>query len=246
MLCAMTTLGRLAMPVALVALGACIPDDTSKPGWGLFPGAVGSNGTGSSPGVLVVGDSLVFNLDVQNLANAIRFFRGTDAVVAAAGGASMAHFNKASLIGAAGLSTIQQYEDFFATVRITVVALGSNDARIITGERGTADGYTLDEFTQQAEVAVSSGLSHSQCVIVVNMANHWELAAPDIVDQLNATLGSVAAGDPRVRRADWNAFSAPHPEFFASPGDIHHSDVGKAAYRDFINNAVAAAMTTGC
>src|SRR5262249_7594058 len=94
---------RFVLPALLFVIAACIPDDTSKPGWGLFPGAVGSNDTGSSPGVLVVGDSLTFNLDVQQLANAIRFFRGTDAVVAAAGGASMAHFNKPTLIGAAGL-----------------------------------------------------------------------------------------------------------------------------------------------
>src|SRR5215510_1425926 len=71
---------RFVMPAILFVVSACIPDDTSKPGWGLFPGAVGSNDTGSSPGVLVVGDSLVFNLDVQTLANAIRFFRGTDSV----------------------------------------------------------------------------------------------------------------------------------------------------------------------
>jgi hypothetical protein len=242
----MNTLKRFFVPTVLIALAACIPDDTSKPGWGLFPGAAGSNDTGSSPGVLVVGDSLVFNLDVQAMANAIRFFRGTDSVVAAAGGASLAHFNKASLISSAGLSTIQQYEDFFGTVRITVVALGSNDARIITGERGQDGAYTLDELDGQAEIAVSSGLSHSQCVLLVNVANHWEVAAPDVVNHINATFQDLAATDPRVRTADWNSFSAPHPEWFLSPTDIHHSVAGKVAYRDFINNAIAAAMASGC
>jgi hypothetical protein len=237
---------KRSVVAALVVISACIPDDTSKPGWGLFPGQAGSNDTGSSPGVVVVGDSLVFNLDVQTVANAIRFFRGTDSFVAAAGGASMAHFNKASLIGSAGLSTIQQYEDFFGSVRITVVALGSNDARIITGERGQSDGYTLDEFAQQAQIAVSSGLSHSQCVVLVNVANHWDVAAPDVVDQINSALGNLGSGDPRVRTVDWNSFSAPHPEWFASPTDIHHSEAGKTAYRDFINDAVAAAMSAGC
>lgn len=237
---------KRALTLAALIVAACIPDDTSKPGWGLFPGQTGANDTGSAPGVLVVGDSLVFGLDVQVLANAIRFFRGTDAFVAAAGGASMAHFNKESLIGAAGLSTIQQYEDLFGTVRITVVALGSNDARIITGERGQVGGYTLGELAQQAEIAVSSGLSHSQCVVLVNVANHWEIAAPDVVDEINRVLGELGTGDPRVRTADWNSFSAPHPEWFASPTDIHHSEAGKIAYRDFINNAIAAAMASGC
>jgi hypothetical protein len=242
----MRNLKRFVMPTALILFSTCIPDDTSKPGWGLFPGQVSSNGTGSSPGVLVVGDSLVFNVGAQTMADAIRFFRGTSSVVAAAGGASMAHFNKPSLIGAAGLSTIQQYEDFFGSVRVTVVALGSNDARIITGERGQADGYTLDEFLQQAQLAVSSGLSHSQCVVLINVANHWSVAAPDVVDQINSSLHDLGTTDPRIQTADWNSFSAPHPEWFASPTDIHHSEAGKTAYRDFINNAVAAAIGSGC
>ena len=232
---------------ATLALLSCIPDDTSKAGWGLFPGAVGSNDTGSSPGVLVVGDSLVFGVGVQTVANTLRFFGGTDAVVAAAGGASMAHFNKESLISAAGLSTIQQYENFLGDIRVTVVALGSNDARIITGERGQMDGYTLEEFRGQAELAVSSGLSHSRCVVLVNVANHWlDAAAPDVIDAINAVLGELGAGGPQVRTVDWNAFSAPHPEWFASPTDIHHTDAGKQAYNGFINDAVGAAFRSGC
>lgn len=241
-----STRKRSITAAALIVLAACIPDDTSKPGWGLFPGQTGSNDTGSSPGVLVFGDSLVFGVDVQTMANAIRFFRGTDAFVAAAGGASMAHFNKPSLIQASGLSTIQQYEEFFGSARVTVIALGSNDARIITGELDEATGYTLDEFAQQAQIAVTSGLAHSQCVVLVNVANHWSLAAPDVVNEINAALGALGTGDPRVRTVDWNAFSSPHPEWFAAPTDIHHSEAGKIAYRDFINNAVAAAMAAGC
>lgn len=241
-----TIIGSGSCVTMLIAIATCIPDDTSKPGWGLFPGQVGSNDTGSSPGVLVVGDSLVFNLDVQAMANVVRFFRGTSSVVAAAGGASVAHFNKASLISSAGLSTIQQYEDFFGSVRITVIALGSNDARIITGERGQDGAYTLDEFDGQAELAVSSGLSHSQCVVLVNVANHWDVAAPDVVDHINTKLEELGTSDARVRTVDWNSLSANHPEWFISPTDIHHSDVGKTAYRDFLNDAVAAAMASGC
>lgn len=235
----------LVAPITLAAL-SCIPDDTSKPGWGLFPGAVGSNDTGSSPGVLVVGDSLVFGVEVQTLANQLRLFGGTDSVVAAAGGASTAHFNKESLIGASGLSTIQQYANFFGDLRVTVVALGSNDARIITGELGTMDGYTIEEYRGQAELAVSSALSHSRCVVLVNVANHWELAAPAVVDDINAILGELGTGDPRVQLADWNAHSAPHPEWFAAPNDIHHSAQGKLAYLAFLNEAVASAFRSGC
>src|SRR4051794_13794690 len=56
-----------------------VPDDTSKPGWEISPGAIASNNTGTGPGVFVIGDSLVFDLDVATLANEIRFFHGTSA-----------------------------------------------------------------------------------------------------------------------------------------------------------------------
>ncbi len=228
-----------------VAAGG-IPDSTSKLGWGLSQGVTGSNDSGSTPGILVVGDSLVAEIDTQVVANAIRFFQGTSAVVVAAGGASVAHFNKESLIQAATLSTIQQYENFFGTVRITVVALGSNDARLITQERGQTGGYTVAELAHQIDVAIASGLSHSTCVVLINVANHWDIAAPAIVDEVNDVIGCAAIGKARVRAADWNSFSASHPEWFLSPTDIHHSDAGKTIYRDFIVNAVGAALASGC
>jgi hypothetical protein len=228
-----------------IAVGG-IPADTSKPGWGVSPGTSGSNDSGSQPGSFVVGDSLVVNLGAQSVADSIRFFQQTDAVAVAAGGASLAHFNKESLIKSAMLSTIQQYETFFGTIRITVVALGSNDARIITSERGQTGGYTVAEYAHQVDVAVKAALANSRCVVLVNVANHWDVAARDIVDQVNFVLGCAATGNPKVRVVDWNSFSAPHPEWFASPTDIHHSDAGKNAYRDFITSAVGAAMAAGC
>jgi hypothetical protein len=222
-----------------------VPDDTSKPGWEISPGAAGSNNTGTAPGVFVVGDSLVFDLDVATMANEIRLFQGTSAVTVAASGASTAHFNKAGLIKPANLSTIKDYEALFGTVRITVLALGSNDARIITRERGQA-GYTVDELAHQTDIAVTDALASSQCVLLINVANHWDAAAPDIVDQVNGVLRCAGTGNSRVRTFDWNSFSASHPEWFASPTDVHLSDAGQAAYRDFITNAVGAAIATGC
>lgn len=240
-----------AMRLALLGLAAllwsCIPthpDD--KPGWGLFPGALGANGSGSTPGVLVLGDSLVYNADVHTLANMIRFWRGTSAVVAAAGGASFAHFNKATLIGPSGLATIQNYQDFFQPLRITVLALGSNDARLITGEQSDPYGYRLAEYRDQAFIAAGSALSRSNCLVLINVANHWSLAAPRIVNEINAGLAALDGANSRIRTADWNSFSAGHPEWFAHPDDIHHTEAGEAAYRDFINNAIADAMAAGC
>jgi hypothetical protein len=223
-----------------------VPNDTTKSGWGVFPGVVGVNDSGSAPGVFVVGDSLVVGVDPPTLANAIRFFHGTDGIVAAAGGASAAHFNKTSLISPAQLSTIEQYEVFFGMLRITVLALGSNDARIATSERDQTGGYSVAEFGHQVAVAVDAARLHSRCVLLVNVANHWSLAAPDIVDQVNGVLRCAETSDLRVRTLDWNAYSAPHPDWFADPTDIHHSAAGKDAYRDFITGAVGQALASGC
>jgi hypothetical protein len=219
-----------------------VPADTSKPGWELSPGAQGSNDSGEPPPVLILGDSLVFNLDVNVMANAIRFFLARDAVVAAASGASVPHFNEAELIRPAGISTLEAYVAFLADVGVTVLALGSNDARIITRERTQRGGYSIDEFAHQLHVAVMTARARSRCVVLVNMANHWDAAAPEVVDQVNAVLGCENTATTRVRIADWASASAPHPEWFASPTDIHHSEAGKLAYRDFLRDAVDAAI----
>jgi hypothetical protein len=239
---------RIAIVAAVALLVSCIPTNPGdKPGWGLFPGATGVNGTGSTPGVLVLGDSLVFGANVQTLADMIRFWRGTNAVVAAAGGASFAHFNKATLIGPSGLATVQNYVDFFQPLRVTVLALGSNDARIITGEASDPYGYRLQEYREQALISAAAALSHSSCVVLINVADHWApIASSAVVAEINAGLAALDAASTQIFTHDWNAFSAPHPEWFAAPNDIHHSPAGQAAYRDFINDAVASAMASGC
>jgi hypothetical protein len=221
-----------------------IPENTTRPGWELSPGAQGSNDSGSAPPVLVLGDSLVFNLDVQVMANLIRFFRGTDVLVAAASGAGVVHFNKDGLIRAAGLSTLELYAAFLGTVRVTVLALGSNDARLITRERTQAGGYSIGELAHQVDVAIATARARSRCVVLVNVANHWNAAAPEVVDQINAVMR--CASNARVRVADWASLSASHPEWFTSPTDIHHSEAGKAAYREFLNEAIQAAFDAGC
>jgi hypothetical protein len=238
---------RLAIASALLLVLSCIPTNPGdKPGWGLFPGATGSNATGSTPGVVVLGDSLVWGADVQTLADMIRFWRGTSAVVAAAGGASWAHFNKATLIGPSGLGTIQNYADFFHP-RILVIALGSNDARIITGEVNDPYGYRVNEYKDQAFWGTVGALNSSQCVVLINVADHWSAAASSqVIAEVNTGLANLDAASDRILTFDWNAFSAPHPEWFASPTDIHHTPDGQAAYRNFINDAIATAMASGC
>jgi hypothetical protein len=240
-------LTRIAIAAVVLLALACIPTNPGdKPGWGLFPGATGSNASGSTPGVVVLGDSLVFNANVQTLADMIRFWRGTSSVVAAAGGASWAHFNKATLIGPSGLGTIQNYADFFHP-RIIVIALGSNDARIITGEVSDPYGYRVNEYKDQAFWGTVGALNSSGCVALINVADHWsESASSQVIAEVNQGLTNLDNASERIFTFDWNGFSAPHPEWFVSPTNIHHTPAGQAAYRDFINNAIAATMASGC
>lgn len=240
----MNQLRRLALLALGLSMCSCIPTDPTG-NWGLFPGATGVNSSGSTPGVLVLGDSLIYNANVQTLADTIRFWRGTDAVVAAAGGASVAHFNSPTLIHPAGLSTIAEYESFFGNVRVTVLALGSNDARIMTAEAGNQYGYSFQEYGQQLSKAIQDARAHSSCVLLVGIAP-WSLASPQIVSDVNSLMAWVASSDWRIDFADWGSYSAGHPEWFASPGDVHHSEAGKAAYRDYINNWLASMLGGGC
>lgn len=237
-------LRRLALLVLAFGFCSCIPNEPTG-NWGLpWGGAIGVNDSGSAPGVFVVGDSLLHN-QVQDMANAIRFWRGTDSVVAAAGGASFAHFNKPSLINPAGLSTIEQYVNFFGNVRVTVLALGSNDARIMTAEAGNQYGYSFQEFGQQLSEAISDARTHSRCVVLVGIAP-WSLASPQIVNDVNALMAWAGSSDWRIEFADWRSHSSGHPEWFVAPGDVHHTPAGAVAYRDFINNWIASMLGRGC
>jgi hypothetical protein len=241
-------LTRKVAIAALVVLSlSCIPTNPGdKPGWGIIGAGTASNATGATPGVVVIGDSLVLLAGNQTLADMIRFWRGLSSVVVSAGGASWAHFNKATLIGPYGLGTIQNYADFFHP-RIMVIALGSNDARIIGGEVNDPYGYRVNEYKDQAFWGSIAALSQSQCLVLINVADHWSAATTSqIIAEVNVGLDNLDAASDRIFTFDWDAFSAPHPEWFGHPTDIHHTTAGQAAYRDFINNGIAAAMASGC
>jgi hypothetical protein len=237
----------LAIVAAVVFAVACIPTNPDdKPGWKILGAGTATNPTGATPGVVVIGDSLVLLAGNQELADMIRFWRGLSSVVVSAGGASWAHFNKATLIGPSGLGTIQNYADFFHP-RIMVIALGSNDARLIGGEVNDPFGYRVNEYKDQAFSGTVAALSGSQCVVLINVADHWSAVTTSaIIAEVNVGLDNLDAASDRIFTFDWDAFSAPHPEWFEHPADIHHTDAGKTAYRNFINDAIATAMASGC
>lgn len=185
------------------------------------------------------GDDYRNPVHAQQLANGVRFFSGASAFVAFAAAATVSHFTRPWLM-TAGPSTIQTYAATRAP-RVLVIALGTNDVRLLT--RSPAWGqYTLTDFAGSLDTAIQS--QQGRCVILVNVANHFPESdySPNVV-AVNGTL--AARTSPTVRLLDWDSASAPHPDWFL-PGDIHHSPAGSAQYINLIRDAVNAALGSGC
>jgi hypothetical protein len=245
----------IAVVAAVIALlvTACIPNAATGD-WTLTAGSVKSNTTGVGPPMFVLGDSLIFasgpndSDDVQAYADNVRFFSGHNSTVAAAGGASWSHFTKSSLIGGTGLSTAYDYINFLKP-RLTVIALGTNDARILNLEAGQQYGYTYDDFVGSMNGIVSAARATSKCVLLVNVTERPETGAGfvDKAKLVNLALSTQTFDKPYVRLADWNAQSINHPEWFRTEpifGFYHHTDSGKAAYRQFIMNNIVSTLAT--
>jgi hypothetical protein len=227
---------------------------------------VAFNNTGSSPGVLVIGDGLVRGIaqaqngnGPQELADAIRFWSGRGSAVAAREDVSLSHFMSHTLyydkpnplpkpeppLEPSPLEVaVAQFE-----LDLTVLALGSDDARILTTDGGRKSArYTIGDYRGQLDNAVKVSLASSECVLLVNVADHWSdvVSGPDLA-AVNTEIAEVVDADPaRVRLADWKTHSAGKNSWFTSPGDIHHTLAGRDAYRDFIVTAVTVALNNGC
>ena len=66
-----------------------------------------------------------------------------------------------------------------------------------------------------------------------------------VYQQSNAALRAKAASDPVLRLADWNAYSAGHPEWFAADG-IHMSSDGAPVLAQFIRDQLNAQPLGRC
>jgi hypothetical protein len=184
---------------------------------------------------------------VQSYADNVRIYSGRNSTVAAASGASWSHFTKSSLIGGAGLSTASDLINFLKP-RLTVIALGTNDARILQAQASQQYGYKLDDFVGSVNNIVSAARATSKCVLLVNVTERPQ-TGPGFVAQaqlVNLVLTTKTFDNPEVRVADWNAYSTGHPEWFktdAGSSYYHHTDSsGKAAYRQFIMGKIASTL----
>lgn len=270
-------------------LGGCVPPgelsyptgsiDQFRPWQIPYNGSVSSNTAGSGGLVLVAGDSLIHwggvagdaRTGTKLVADTVTWVTGHPTAVAAVAGSSYSHWVRDYLIkgplntGAGGadryrtgVATIKQYEDFFKP-RLTVIALGINDARIATETRDnapvTADGKTYDtkyridsDFKDSLATAVSDALSRSKCVLLVTPSVRNDAKFLGNVAKVNTRLRAASAGNPaRVRIADWASKDAraSNAAWYVSD-NVHHTDAGKKVYREFIAGEVAAAFRAGC
>jgi hypothetical protein len=191
----------------------------------------------------------------DELAESMRLGTGKSSFVAAAGGASLSHFVKASLLEQANLRTLADYVAL-RKPSLTVLALGTNDVRILesaeqddlipAAKRG-AYGYNIRDFKNSLSQALDAAFTTSRCVVLVNVGKHF--GDPRFENNLiavNDELAARAAADPeRVRLADWFAHSAARTAWFL-PNNIHHTPEGTAAYATFIVKAATEALNSGC
>lgn len=198
---------------------------------------------GAAPATVVVADSLVFGMS-QGLADLLTSTSGRYTVVAASGGASVPNFVNtgwldAPLWGGPKLATIEAYNRFLGA-RITVIALGTNDVRIMDAypaQYGPAQhGAALREAIRQARTS-------STCVFLVNPADHSGPERSAEVAAVDANI--VAASTGRVFRIDWKGYSAGHEDWFAAAGDPHHSPMGRLLYADLIHRGVRDRIQAG-
>lgn len=197
----------------------------------------------AGPATVVVGDSLIFGMS-QGLANLLTSTSGRATFVAASGGASVPNFVNtgwldAPLWGGPKLATIEAY-NVFLDARITVIALGTNDVRIMAAH---PDVYGRSQHAAALATAIRQARTRSTCVFLVNPADHSGPALSDEVAVVDRNI--VAAATGRVFRIDWKGYSAGHDDWFAGANDPHHSQAGRLIYADLIHRSVLTRIQSG-
>lgn len=230
----------IAMMIAVLPAAPAVADAPAPFGV-LANEAKGS--PGAAPATLVVGDSLVFGMS-QALADLLTNSSGRTTWVAASGGASIPNFINtgwldAPLWGGPKLATIESYNRFLGA-RITVIALATNDVRIMAGYPSL---YGRTEHATALATAIRQARTSSTCVFLVNAANHSGAASADEVTVVDQNITAAATG--RNFRIDWKGYSAGHEDWFTAAGDPHHTPVGRLMYADLIHRSVHDRITTG-
>lgn len=198
---------------------------------------------GAAPATVVVADSLVFG-NSQRLADLLTGSSGRLTWVAASAGASVPNFVNPGWLdapawGGPKLATIEDYNRFLGA-RITVIALGTNDVRIMADVPGQ---YGPRQHATALATAIQQARASSTCVFLVNPADHSGAERSDEVAAVDRNI--VAATGGSVFRVDWKGCSAGHEDWFSGPDDPHHSPVGWLRYADLLHRSVRDRIEAG-
>ncbi len=224
--------------------------------WGCLPfdGPADLRVEGSGQSVSVIGDSLIDEQDDDVALDLAGW--GFRAHTYALGGTNYYHWNNRLPRAVGGTQSPHQDIGEILTSAASVhavLALDANDIRRIQN-----NGATLQDFAGQLLWAMTRADDTSTgCVILVEPAGHSDAAYNTIAQQVRDVIVYIAAarnsqmGATHFVTLDWHAASQSHPEWFRTidgQPDIHHTEVGKQAYRDLITFYVAAARngSFGC
>jgi lysophospholipase L1-like esterase len=209
-------------------------------------GVVASEAAGASASgraTVVIGDDLVFGM-AQPLANLLTGTTSRVTWVAASAGASVPNFVNGGWLdnpswGGPNLATIEEYNRFLGA-KITVIALGTNDVRLMADAPSQ---YTRSQHAAALATAIQQAKTSSTCVFLVNPADH---AGPSRSDEVAAVDQNItAATGGKVFRIDWKGYSAGHEDWFAGTNDPHHSQAGRLLYADLIHRSVLDQIQAG-
>jgi hypothetical protein len=212
--------------------------------WKTFPGT-GANAPGPNPYVVMVGDSLTVdaNYSVQGAANYFRAETGRASYVSGTPGASWVTYGWPGQQNNNPL--VYDLADFL-NARITIGALATNDARLMTQHPGS---YSQQQQYNMMQSAVAKTRLHSSCVMLVNVrARSVSGMSAANASKVNDNMAWLAATHPggRVFVADWNAYSSSQPGWFKT-NDVHLTATGTLKYFEFISNQAEALIAQrGC
>lgn len=240
-----------------LTLSGCIPGEPTGR-WTVFGSAITENDTGSGPPVLIVGDSLIAFADdlrgPQSLADLTRFVTGRSTTVATGTGVSYAHVVTPSLMVGQPMGTLDfllnRYQPKVKSKpTITVLALGTNDARLLNDERDEPRGFTLEDATGAAASAQASAFANNtKCVVGVTVTERSQAGAAFVANakQINGIIRAVG-NERRGWVADWASKSRYQDGWYdaTDPQHTHLSKEGARQYFALMYNTVLAAVKSG-
>ncbi len=229
--------GRFFRRLAMVAAATVIATLTPSPAgaqtapFETWPWASTGFSNGGSPGIVLVGDSLIDYAGTQGVATHIRTVTGRATYINATSGASWVNYGWPGQQANGGY-LMPDLADLF-NPRLTIGALATNDAILLTNHS--------DVYNQQAQYnimanTVQTTRQHSHCVMLVNVRrrNVTGTMTAAAALQVNNNMFLLAALSTRVYVADWDTFAAGQSGIFL-PNNVHMTEAGELIYAAFIS-----------